>query len=199
MALSRVSDKKRHHEWKPYIRSYVPYMVPGSKNLSGTPPSKNTPCTSTLSLRNTKMQNIGDWRQGSSKITRSKEMGVLDEESEGLKSGPGDHVKKKLNSSCNESARSYYTRGVEAYQARWDWTMIQHPERGMGNQRKRNESINRNYLGTPRRLPQKLEKLTRTEKRHERPLPYSKRTTVLPSKKSVERQQPHKDSPMIDP
>lgn len=195
MTSSKTLGKKNHRKWKPYTKSFLHYMMQDSRNPTDELHSRNTPYMSTLSLPSTKMQSNKDWKQGMGKNNQEKEEEVSTRGSTRLKCALEDHEGMKQTISYTASAMSLSTtRDAEVSHPRRALTVTHRPRGEMGNPTKRSTSFNRNFHGTLQRLQQRLERLTRTEGKHERPSLYSKRTSILPSEKSIKCLQPHKDS-----
>jgi len=103
-------------------------------------------------------------------------------------------TKGKPNTSCDDFTRSYYARGDKALQSHPTQVATLHQDEEVANQTREKGSTNHNYPGTLLKSQQKLEKLTRIERKRERHLPYSRKTSALLKEKSIEWQLPPKDS-----
>ena len=182
-------------EQRCYMRSYKPYPMQTLRNHLSEQHLRNT-CSTLTSLQPSKWgQNEGEHKPGGNKLQMSLElemstMGFKEEE----ESIP-EHLSGKRNTSYKDCERnSHAGSAIEAPLYCRPQIMTQSWVRVKESQTRRNACTNCTYHGTLQNSLPKPVKSMRTERRLERHLQFSRRTSPLLSERFNKPLQPHRIS-----
>jgi len=165
MTSSKISGRRRCCEWKPYTKSYVSCKEQTLRNQSDGPPLRNTQSMLTSSTPSKRGLSDGDLEQSLLRTIQSREVGMANKTEAKVELEQETCGEEQPSNSCDDFARSYYTRGDEALLSCPIQTVTLHQEEVVVNQIRGRGSTNHNYPGTLLRLQQRLEKSMRTERK----------------------------------